>query len=154
MNLNLKKLGLYKCNWTGYEKVIKRIDNNHTILTKNNGKWIWYNKKEICEDSRKVISNYFNLPEEKYQTYKTLINSNGEFGIIDIDHNSKKELIIGTSSTPNLYGKEINLDDLKNQFNNKGFKTINDTQNTCNFFWDTHIPKDWKLVKIHLNCIY
>lgn len=46
-NHKLCKYGLYETNWTGYQKVIKRIDNDYTILTKTDDEWTWYNNKDI-----------------------------------------------------------------------------------------------------------
>ena len=55
-NNELCKYGLYETYWTGYQKVIKRIDNDCTILIKTNDKWKWYNN-DIKPEYIKILTD-------------------------------------------------------------------------------------------------
>ena len=82
--MELKELGLYECDWVGYEKVIKRIDNDFTILVKHKGKkWVWYNHKDINPSIVPILSYKYDLKLKHYKPFKTYIKkSTGEFGCI------------------------------------------------------------------------
>jgi hypothetical protein len=75
--------------------------------------------------------------------FKTLINNSGEYGIIEVG--LFEGLLIGTSQKPNLYAKEATIEDLKKYYSD--FRVDPDEEQ---FDWETHIPKDWKLVTVEV----
>jgi hypothetical protein len=65
-NKKLNKVGLYERDWVGHEAVVKKIENDYTILIKNNGEeWSWYNDKYITEEQKNVINELYDVNEPK-----------------------------------------------------------------------------------------
>ena len=56
----LNKFDLYITDWVGFEKVLKRLSDDFTILYKENNLWYWYNKN-ITKEQYKLITNLFDV---------------------------------------------------------------------------------------------
>lgn len=53
-------LDLYIIDWVGFEKVLKRVSDDFTILYKKNGIWYWYNRN-VTKEQNQLITNLFDI---------------------------------------------------------------------------------------------
>lgn len=77
--------------------------------------------------------------------FKTFYIEPNWYGVINLYNN---ELMIGTSSKPELYGSEVNEEFLREFFSK--FRVLGLDRN---FDWDLDVPKEWKLVDVEIKVI-
>jgi hypothetical protein len=155
--MELEEMGLYECDWVGYEKVIKRIDNDHTILIKHKGKkWVWYNHKDINPSIISILSYKYGLKTKHYKSFKTFIKkSTGEYGHIEYRGDYFQIIDFYTTSIPSLIHHTKTLEGLKQSYSECSLEYFiynKDTENfdLVSFNWDEHFPEDWELVEVNL----
>lgn len=156
--MELKELGLYECDWVGYEKVIKRIDNGSIILSKYiNGKWGWVDQKGINELYIPFLNYKYNLKIKHYESFKTFIKkSTGEYGHIEYRGDYFQIIDFFTSSIPTIIHPNTTIEGIKNTHSKSDFEySVYDDKKEdymlVGFNWDEHFPKDWELVEVNIN---
>ena len=156
--MELEEMGLYECDWVGYDKVIKRIDNDYTILTKHKGKkWTWLNQVDIEPSFIPILNYKYDLKTKHYKTFKTFIKkSTGEYGHIEYKGDYFQIIDFFTSSIPTIIHPNTTIEGIKNIYSKSNLEYFiyddkKDDYILVDFNWDEHFPKDWELVEVNLN---